>query len=83
MIARIRCWWRGCERDRDDPAPAEYARCRHCGGEVSYADEVGDTRKNRAVEWARYWFLRKWLPAKCQCCGGRWRHDESIDHIPW
>lgn len=34
-------------------------------------------------KWARYWFWRKWCPVKCCCCGRRWRHDETKDHLPF
>ena len=79
----FRCWWFGCETHPDDSAPPEYAQCMRCRGIVSYADLVGDTRHNRAKSLARYWLLRKWMPAKCCCCGGRWKHDESMDHLPF
>ena len=81
----LRCWWLGCE-----PHPQEQyhrddnmLRCVHCGEEVSYGDLVGDTRQNRAREWAHYWLWRKWWPARCECCGGRWMHDETKDHLPF
>jgi len=85
LCSRPRCWWLGCEAH-----PQEYCHrnddwltCLHCGREVGYGDLVGDTRHNRAKEWARYWFWRKWWPERCSTCGGRWTHDETKDHLPF
>lgn len=83
MVVRLRCWWLGCEQHPHDSAPPEYATCIHCGECVPYGDMVGDTRHNRAKAWARYWLWRKWWPAKCSDCGGRWQHDATRDHLPF
>ena len=79
----LHCWWFGCESHPQDPAPPEYLECARCGGIVPYSDAVEDTRHNRFKGWANYWLLRKWIPKKCPDCGGRWSHDDSIDHIPF
>ena len=79
----LRCWWFGCEGHPQDPAPPEYLHCAHCDQVVDYSDMVGDTRHNRAKAFAAHWLWRKWWPKKCPCCGGRWRHDETHDHLPF
>lgn len=86
-VGRLACWWFGCAPDYDHPcelAPNYVVPCVRCGAhETSYADRVGDTRHNRAKAWARYWLWRKWWPAKCSDCGGRWQHDATRDHLPF
>jgi hypothetical protein len=85
FVSRARCWWFGCEEHPQEccHSDADMFTCLHCGEEVSYSDLVGDTRHNRAKAWAHYWLWRKWWPYKCADCGGRWRHDEGIDHLPF
>lgn len=80
---RLRCWWFGCEAHPQDPAPPEYLHCMYCDSVLDYSDMVGDTRHNRAKAFATYWLWRKWWPMKCPCCGGRWRHNETQDHLPF
>lgn len=83
LVRRLACWWFGCAPDYDHPcelAPNYVVPCVRCGAhETSYADRVGDTRHNRAKEWLRYWCLRRWLPARCTCCGKRFgEHPECL-----
>lgn len=85
LVSRARCWWFGCEAH-----PQEYCHrnddwltCMHCGREVPYGDLVGDTRHNRAKAWVHYWLWRKWWPARCPTCGGRWACDKTQDHLPF
>jgi len=84
VLARLRCWWFGCEPDADDPAPPGQLDCRHCGRNVPYSDLVGDTRHHRFTQAARYWLFRKWIPGKCPYCRRRWRRcEQSVDHLPF
>ena len=91
IVSRFLCWWFGCDADHDnaqswhDYDHWEYhVPCRRCDcKDVSYADQVGDTRHNRFKNWCNYWLFRKWWPAKCSECGHRFKCDESIDHIPF
>lgn len=82
-VVRLRCWWLGCEPHPQDPAPPEYVTCMHCGEPVPYGDMVGDTRHNRATDWLRYWLWRRWYPAKCLACGGRFGCRDGCDGIPF
>lgn len=82
-MRRIRCWWFGCEMDPYDTAPIGITRCVRCAEVVTYSDAVGDTRHYRTKAWLTFWLFRKWLPEKCAACGGRWRHDETKDHLPF
>lgn len=81
-IARCRCWWRGCERHPQDPAPQDYVTCMHCGDIVSYGDEVGDTRRNRTIEWLWRQY-RRIVPRKCPSCGSRFEHRDDCDELPF
>ena len=83
MFKNFRCWWFGCEPHPQDKTPVEYIECRHCGYPVDYESMVGITRYNQFKDWCAYWFFMKWIPKKCECCGGRWKHDDSVDHIPF
>lgn len=76
----LRCWWFGCDIHPQDPAPVEHATCMHCGESVSYSDMVGDTRHYRLVSFVKA-VIPNWR--KCPSCGGRFKCDEAIDHIPF
>ena len=84
---KILCWWFGCQPDKEEyqNAPLGYPlACKRCDCLPDYADLVGDTKHNRFKKNLSYWLFRKWIPAKCEYCGRRWRKcDESIDHIPF
>lgn len=80
LVGRLLCWWFGCYRHENDPAPPGYAHCVRCDGIVPYSDEVGDTRHNRAKDWCRWYLFRKWWPEKCEH-GKRWRCNE--EHLPF
>lgn len=77
------CWWFGCEVHPEHSAPVDRSRCMRCDGPMSYEDLVGLTRHRLTREWLRYWLFRRWWPKKCSDCGGRWKHDESVDHLPF
>jgi len=80
----IYCWWFGHDRHPDDYSPPDEITCMNCGRHMSYDDLVGDTRHMRFMNFVRYWFFRKWFPAKCLDCGRRWREcDDTVDHIPF
>ena len=79
----IRCWWFGCERHQQDPSPPDNTHCMHCGKWIEYSDLVGDTRHNRFKEFCARFSLRRLFPKRCPDCGRRYKHDESIDHIPF
>ncbi len=83
IVVRLRCWWYGHEQHPQDSAPPESATCMHCGDYVPYGDMVGDTRRNRTLDWLRYWLWRRWLPAKCPACGARFGHRGDCDGIPF
>lgn len=87
LIARLACWWYGCQPDYDRPsaiAPDYIVPCKRCGApDTSYADRVGDTRHHRTRAALRYWLYRRWWPAPCSECGGRWRHRDGCDGFPF
>lgn len=77
---KLLCWWFGCHPRPHSFYGARYEICWRCGEEVPYSDLVGDTRHNRAKQWANYWLFRKWFPERCRACGRRWKCNESISH---
>jgi hypothetical protein len=82
-MTKIACWWFGCKPDPENAHDTEYGYivpCCRCGAQdTTYADQVGDTRHNRAKEWAHYWLFRRWIPAKCKDCGRRSTCEECGD----
>lgn len=86
-LKRVTCWWFGCEPDMEAIEHSyhyECVPCSRCGApDVSYADQVGDTRHHRAKEWARWWLWRRWLPAKCHDCGNRFGNHDQCDDVPF
>lgn len=91
MLKSLMCWWFGCEADYDATyydtgreAWSDAVPCKRCGAaDTSYSDRVGDTRHRRAVAWLRYWLFRRWWPARCHECGGRFAHAKDCDGIPF
>ena len=79
----IRCWWFGCEQHQQDPSPPDNALCIHCGEYIEYSDLVGDTRHSRFKEFCARFSWRRLFPKRCPDCGRRYRHDESVDHLPF
>ena len=92
----IRCWWDGHEPDYSSQAfdgdPNDYGwhtPCKRCGlWDIEYHELVEDTRKQKLINWCRFWFFRKWWPIKCGICGRRWKkcpeNDEHFcDSIPF
>lgn len=84
-FSRLVCWWYGCLPDwQAIHYGAEAVPCERCGApDTSYADRCGDTRHNRAKEWASWWLWHRWLPEKCPACGGRLGCRDGCDGIPF
>ena len=84
---KLLCWWFGCDPEEPSDVPlysGDYyyppLKCKRCRDVVPYSDLVGDTRHNRAKQWANYWLFRKWFPKRCLACGNRWVCDKTISH---
>lgn len=81
------CWWFGCNPDYGYPcelAPSYVVPCTRCGApDTDYSDRIGDTRHNRAVQWAMWWLWRKWIPARCSDCGRRFGKHEHCEDLPF
>lgn len=82
-MTNLVCWWFGCRPDYDHPgevAPNYIVPCSRCGApDTPYADRVGDTRHQHAVDFLRYWGFRRWWPTRCASCGKRFgAHRECL-----
>lgn len=90
-IKGIRCWFLGCPviknvmREEDE-------QCKHCGRfRVPFAYtgyyNVLDPIHKRIWSFFKYeiWYrLRSIIyPIKCMQCGHRYKHDKSVDHLPF
>lgn len=82
-VSRLRCWWDGCAGHPQDPSPVEELECMRCGNVVGYGDLVGDTRHARFRDFCSRWSVRRLWPTRCSDCGHRFKHDDSVDHIPF
>lgn len=76
----LHCWWFGCQKHPQDPAPVEFVACFRCGECIDYSDLVGDTRHYRAMQMLARFNPRRLWPRKCIDCGRRFKCDETIDH---
>lgn len=78
-MARIRCWFSGCQIDGEPGAPPE---CWRCGADLYDADYVQLPFRSRIVPfkvaywwWKAYYFVHQ----KCNNCGKHlWMTDESF-----
>lgn len=88
VLALAWCWWDGCDPDWDAGEYwGDYDRvpCRRCGApDTSYADRVGDTRRNRFVGWWSYRVVWRLAPPRCKGCGKRFGgHGDCDRDIPF
>lgn len=76
---KVKCWWFGCKAHPQDPSPPEYLSCMRCDEILDYESLAGITRWNAVKEWLIWFFLRSWLPKKCEDCRKRYgSHDNCL-----
>lgn len=78
----LTCEWFACRPTNADTQDIEVPICGRCGELVSYGDLVGDTLYRRLLDrlmglWRLLW------PQRCPDCERRWRHDNTIEHLPF
>lgn len=87
-IARLLCWWFGCQPIYEaEHHGSGVMPCERCGApDTTYSDRVGDTRHARAtgaLRRFRWNLFDRWRPAKCHACQQRGKCAPECDGIPF
>jgi len=74
-MKRFTCWLFG---HKPEYAPYGVVPCERCGCEdIPYEELCQNSRIRRLWHWLRHWSFRKWWPAKCNYCGGRFKCNDN------
>lgn len=82
FLARLNCYLNG--HDPDYSTTSSNIPCLRCGiHDIDYSDLVLPSRIKLFQSFLKKWLFRKWMPEPCGDCGLRFKHDYSVDHIPF
>lgn len=82
LLTRLNCYLNG--HDPGYSVSSSNVPCQNCGiHDIDYIDLVSPSKINRIKQFIIFWMFRKWIPKRCSDCGLRFKHDYSVDHIPF